>query len=38
MEAVVIPRDIDRLGIRPGLRIFAMEKAISLDRHSVGFA
>ncbi|MBL8516271.1 MAG: molybdenum ABC transporter ATP-binding protein [Betaproteobacteria bacterium] len=36
--ARVTRQSVDRLGIRPGLRIFALVKAISLDRHSVGFA
>lgn len=41
-EAVILARvtrqSVDRLGIRPGLKVFALIKAISMDRHSVGFA
>jgi len=36
--ARVTRQSIDRLGIRPGIKLFAMVKAISLDRHSVGYA
>jgi molybdate transport system ATP-binding protein len=36
--ARVTRRSADRLGLRPGLEVYAMVKAISLDRHSTGFA
>ena len=41
-EAALIVRvtrhSIDRLSLRPGQPVFALVKAISLDRHSVGYA
>jgi len=36
--ARVTRRSAERLGLRPGLEVYAMVKAISLDRHSTGFA
>lgn len=36
--ARITRQSVDRLRIQPGLRVFAMVKAISLDRHSVGYA
>ena len=36
--ARVTRHSIDRLSLRPGLPVFALVKAISLDRHSVGYA
>lgn len=36
--ARVTRQSIDRLDIKPGMRLFVMVKAISLDRHSVGYA
>jgi molybdate transport system ATP-binding protein len=41
-EAVLIARltrqSLDRLALKPGLPVYALIKAISLDRHSVGYA
>lgn len=41
-EAALIARvtrqSLDRLGLAPGQPVFALVKAISLDRHSVGYA
>jgi molybdate transport system ATP-binding protein len=41
-DAVLIARvtrhSMERLGLGPGLEVFALVKAISLDRHSVGYA
>lgn len=36
--ARVTRRSVERLGLRPGLELYALVKAISLDRHSTGFA
>lgn len=36
--ARVTRHSADRLGLRAGLEIYALIKAVSLDRHSVGFA
>jgi len=41
-EAIVLARvtrrSVERLGLRTGLELYALVKAISLDRHSTGFA
>jgi len=36
--ARVTRRSVERLGLRPGLEVYALVKAVSLDRHSTGFA
>jgi molybdate transport system ATP-binding protein len=36
--ARVTRHSVERLALKPGLEIFALVKAISLDRHSVGYA
>ncbi|MDX1377055.1 MAG: molybdenum ABC transporter ATP-binding protein [Burkholderiales bacterium] len=36
--ARVTRRSRERLGLRPGLEVYALVKAVSLDRHSTGFA
>jgi len=36
--ARVTRRSLERLGLRPGLEVYALVKAVSLDRHSTGFA
>lgn len=36
--ARVSRRSADQLALRPGLEVYALIKAVSLDRHSVGFA
>ncbi len=36
--ARITRRSVDQLRLRPGQKIYALIKAVSLDRHSVGFA
>lgn len=38
LSARITRKAVDELGLAPGMRVFALVKAVSIDRHSVGFA
>ena len=36
--ARITRKSVDKLGLAPGKRVYALVKSVAIDRHSVGYA